>query len=406
MNNRSLVVELFFAGATEDLPRYQLISVVVANAMLYAVFVLSACWAILSFALLGSGALAAYEMAACIVALLLSLLIRVVGFSRLKHLIVLFTFSYYASVNIACGFGTGVEFYLGPIVGASLLVLAEASSRVFVINLVGLLLLGALNFVAMGYVEPVLQIDPEAHHRGYLASIFFVTAAVLALFRAYQFQASAMLGELEGESERSQLLLKAVLPTAIAARISGGENRIADSHAGVSVLFADLQGFTSMSSKLAPLQLVDTLDDIYSRIDELATEFRIEKIKTIGDCYMAAGGVFDAEHDPADMVEFALKIISLVRSYGEQIGYPLSVRIGIGYGQVVSGVIGRSRKTFDLWGETVNLASRMESTGEANRIQVTESLYWRLKNVYRFERRESVSVKGVGDIDTYVLVEG
>lgn len=120
--------------------------------------------------------------------------------------------------------------------------------------------------------------------------------------------------------------------------------------------------------------MVESLDSLFSEIDTAATEHNVEKIKTIGDCYMAAGGVTAPNVTPERVIEFAKELLVIVNKFKDATGFPVNVRIGISYGQVISGVIGKSKKTFDLWGETVNLASRMESTGLAGRIQVTESL--------------------------------
>jgi class 3 adenylate cyclase len=203
-------------------------------------------------------------------------------------------------------------------------------------------------------------------------------------------------------------LLENLLPPSIAARLSQGERIIADSHAEASVLFADLHGFSALTHRLSPTHLVEVLNRLFSRFDEAAARHGIEKIKTIGDCYMAATGVLDEEarHVPVRvdaMAELALEMLTAAEALSAEIGLSLALRIGISTGAVVSGVIGTRRFNFDVWGDTVNLASQMESTGVAGRIQVTEATYWRLRGAYRLEPRGEVELKGGGHAPTYFL---
>ncbi len=207
------------------------------------------------------------------------------------------------------------------------------------------------------------------------------------------------------ERERSERLLLNVLPAPIAARLKQGEEVIADGFPEVTVLFADLVDFTRRSQETTPERVVRVLDDLFSALDQLAERHGLEKIKTIGDAYMAVGGLPEPRPDHAQAVaEMALDVREEVARHLDPGGEPLAVRIGIDTGPVVAGVIGRRKFSYDLWGDTVNTASRMESQGVAGCIQVTDRAYRRLRDRYRFERRGPVQVKGKGELVTWFLV--
>jgi class 3 adenylate cyclase len=207
------------------------------------------------------------------------------------------------------------------------------------------------------------------------------------------------------ERERSERLLLNVLPAPIAARLKQGEEVIADGFPEVTVLFADLVDFTRRSQETTPERVVRVLDDLFSALDQLAERHGLEKIKTVGDAYMAVGGLPEPRPDHARAVaEMALDVREEVARHLDPGGEPLAVRIGIDTGPVVAGVIGRRKFSYDLWGDTVNTASRMESQGLAGCIQVTDRVYRRLRGRYRFERRGPVQVKGKGELLTWFLV--
>jgi len=207
------------------------------------------------------------------------------------------------------------------------------------------------------------------------------------------------------ERERSERLLLNVLPAPIAARLKQGEEVIADGFPDVTVLFADLVDFTRRSQETTPERVVRVLDDLFSALDQLAERHGLEKIKTVGDAYMAVGGLPEPRPDHAQAVaEMALDVREEVARHLDPGGEPLAVRIGIDTGPVVAGVIGRRKFSYDLWGDTVNTASRMESQGMAGCIQVTDRAYRRLRDRYRFERRGPVQVKGKGELVTWFLV--
>ena len=210
--------------------------------------------------------------------------------------------------------------------------------------------------------------------------------------------------QLDAERRRANDLIEALFPTRIAERLEAGEKVIAESHAEASVLFSDLVGFTTLTEKLCPGQLVEVLNDYFSMLDQLTEKHGVEKIKTIGDAYMVVSGLSESERNTAEHIaDFALEMRDAIQEYAEQHHFPLALRIGISTGQVISGVIGLKKPSFDLWGETVNLASRMESHSEPGQIQVSEAMYWRLHERYELTCRGGIEVKGLGRLETYFL---
>ena len=206
------------------------------------------------------------------------------------------------------------------------------------------------------------------------------------------------------EQEKSELLLLNILPKPIADRLKQNPQSIADSFADVTVLFADLVNFTRLSEQISPTELVEMLNRIFSAFDVLAEKHGLEKIKTIGDSYMVVGGLPMVRPDHAEAIaEMALDMISEIVRFNAEFNEAFNIRIGINTGPVVAGVIGIKKFIYDLWGDAVNTASRMESHGVPGRIQVTEATYKRLQNQYVFEERGVISVKGKGEMMTYFL---
>ena len=202
----------------------------------------------------------------------------------------------------------------------------------------------------------------------------------------------------------NQRLLLNVLPAAIAEKLKKQTGIIAERYDDVSVLFADLVGFTPLSATLQPVQLLELLNRVFSGFDVLASERGLEKIKTIGDAYMVAGGLPDPQPDHlARMAELALEMQkSMAPHQAEYEG--LSLRIGLHAGSAIAGVIGIRKFIYDVWGDTVNTASRLESHGVPGRVQVSETVYERLRSRFDFEPRGVVDLKGKGPMKTYLLI--
>jgi adenylate cyclase len=243
-----------------------------------------------------------------------------------------------------------------------------------------------------------------------IANNFFLMSTILAggpitfLFEKLSRMQYLADQELASERQRGDLLIENMLPRHIAARLKAGERMLAESHAEVTVIFADLVGFTNLAKTLAPPQMVELLNDIFSIMDGLVEKHGLDKIKTMGDSYMAVGGIADPAGSVDAVAEFALDMMEEVSAYGRQCAYPLTLRVGIHTGEVIGGVIGLKKFSYDLWGETVNLASRLEAQSEAGQIQVSDATYRRLRGRYLFRARGPINVKGIGEISTHFLL--
>ena len=214
--------------------------------------------------------------------------------------------------------------------------------------------------------------------------------------------AAREVAEAKAEAER---LLYSILPSPIADRLRVGERVIADRFDDASLLIADIVGFTQLSSSMSPVELVGLLNDTFSMCDELVERHGLEKVKTIGDAYMVIGGVpVESDDHIARVADFALDMVAAVGSQVHPLQRHISMRIGINCGPVVAGVIGTKRTIYDVWGDTVNMASRMESLCLPGRIQVTSAVHERLKDGYEFESRGLIEIKGKGALEAWFLL--
>ena len=209
---------------------------------------------------------------------------------------------------------------------------------------------------------------------------------------------------LEFEKEKSERLLLNILPLAIAERLKQGDHTIAERYESVTVLFADLIGFTTFANRTDPEQLVSLLNNLFSRFDHIAERHGLEKIKTIGDSYLVVGGLPEIRADHAEAVaEMALEMLTALEDLNLEQGTNLAMRIGLNSGPVVAGVIGRKKFTYDLWGSAVNLAARMQSSGLPNRIHLPADTYELLRGKFQLTERGLTECKGLGPIRTYFL---
>ncbi len=212
--------------------------------------------------------------------------------------------------------------------------------------------------------------------------------------------------DLDEQRAHSEKLLHNILPVLIADRLKEGEVSIAETFPEVTVLFADLVGFTKLSASMHPQKLVDILNNIFGRFDEMLAEFGLEKIKTIGDCYMVVGGV--PERSPIhcqQVARFALAALKSLDQYNQESGQSLQMRMGIHTGTVVAGIVGKQKYSYDLWGDVVNIASRLESTSLPGRIHVANAVRARLLDDFELEERGQVEIRGLGSTQTFFLIQ-
>jgi class 3 adenylate cyclase len=215
----------------------------------------------------------------------------------------------------------------------------------------------------------------------------------------------AYLAELQAERANSDRLLLNVLPKAVADRLKQGERTIVDSFRDATVVFADIVGFTSFSANMAPSRTVQLLNDLFSGFDKLAETYQLEKIKTIGDSYMVVGGIPTPSPEHAERcASMALDMLEVLKHFNHRNSTNLDLRVGLNSGPVVAGIIGTKKFSYDLWGDTVNVASRMESQGQPGMIQVSPTTYALLAGRFIFEDRGTIEVKNRGLMKTYNLI--
>lgn len=303
------------------------------------------------------------------------------------------------------GSGAPAHLFFLPIIGACFAIFPRRQRRAMWIGTVlGLLGLGAAIWMRWN-VEPWLPITrPDK-----LVNVdVLVTAgaALLTLVVAWTMRETTDRAEdrIVEEQARAESLLLNILPEPIALRLKASPGSIADAFDEVTVMFADLVGFTPLSAKLPPDELVALMDRIFKEFDALAEQHGLEKIKTIGDAYMAVGGLPTERQDHAEAVaRFALDLSAEISRFDSTFGHPLAVRVGIDTGPVIAGIIGRNKFIYDLWGDTVNIASRMESSGVPGEIQVSESTWRKLKDNFQLRERGRIDIKGKGPMNTWIL---
>jgi class 3 adenylate cyclase len=260
------------------------------------------------------------------------------------------------------------------------------------------------------YVLPITLRRAPVEYAGAWTQVFLLACATVIAITASRFTSHLREQEfmsrqaLAEEERKSEHLLLNILPAAIADRLKEKEQSIADGFAEVSILFADIVGFTRMSAHMPPNAVVAMLNEIFSTFDQLTERHRLEKIKTIGDAYMVVGGLPEPRSDHLQAIaELALDMRETIARLPPRNGEQLQIRIGISTGPVVAGVIGRKKFAYDLWGDAVNTAARMESSGVPGCIQVSPAVYLGLREHYVLEERGTLSIKGKGDMTTYFL---
>ncbi|MEX2523636.1 MAG: adenylate/guanylate cyclase domain-containing protein [Gammaproteobacteria bacterium] len=316
----------------------------------------------------------------------------------------------YISTNIQIYLLT---YYLGTVTGMHLLHIMMISFAGFFfaretrLRLFSLLAMPVLLFFIEYFLftpgNTPIELNPAMIHFLYFTLSATTFILVMVFFSLFYKEILRTEDLLQKEYQRSESLLLNILPKQIADRLKQKEHTIADSYSSVTILFADLVGFTDMAAKLHPEMLVDQLNRIYQEYDALLEKYDVEKIKTLGDAYMIAGGLPVARDDHMELIaHLALDMRDLVKKQNIA-DRKLDLRIGFHSGPVVAGVIGNRKFSYDVWGDTVNIASRLESTGVPGTIQVSGTCYEELKDKFHLEERGEIDVKGVGKMRTYFL---
>lgn len=252
------------------------------------------------------------------------------------------------------------------------------------------------NFIVLSYATWLLE--AVACYGG------FIQAGISRTVFMQQKVISEQREKLNREYQRSENLLHNILPRSVAERLKGEQAIIADHFDAITVLFADIVDFTILSERLSPTELVHLLNRIFSIFDSLAEQYRLEKIKTIGDAYMVAGGIPVPQSDHLEAIaDFALEMLQQLARFNAKYKEDFKLRVGIHTGPAVAGVIGVKKFVYDIWGDTVNTASRMESHGIAGEIQTSEKTYLFLRDKYALKERGVIDIKGKGKMKTYLL---
>ena len=275
-----------------------------------------------------------------------------------------------------------------------------SQTRRFVIGIAALYVVTAAVLVGFESQLASGRAAPEPLVPAFLAANFFIVSVLMLTFALRQ-----VFELLRVERQRSESLLLNVLPASIARRLKTDSGVIADAYAECTVLFADIEGFTRHSRQVGPHELVAELNEIFSAFDELADAAGVEKIKTIGDGYMAVAGAPVPRPDHLEAVcDLALEMVKASEDLATRSGARLRIRVGVNTGPLVAGVIGTSKFSFDLWGATVNLASRLESNGVVGTVQVSRAVVDAAGDRFVFEETGIKEMKGEGPVETFVLV--
>jgi class 3 adenylate cyclase len=306
------------------------------------------------------------------------------------------------------GWDAGFQYYLFIIVIIPFLFRPIADNRIKKIITYLSASISIISFLALDVLFrkniPLYSIDPIVLR--IINAINIVGTMIVLGECSYSFHKSIIKAEDSAEKQflRAEYLLHNILPVSIADRLKKTSQTIADGFDCVTVLFADIVDFTKIASKLSPESVVDILNKLFTMFDEMTERFGLEKIKTIGDAYMVAAGIPERnDHHALATADFALEMMKELSSFNAQNKIDLKLRVGINSGYVVAGVIGKKKFIYDLWGDAVNLASRMESHGIVGEIQVTENTYMLLRANYVLQKRGEIEIKGKGQIMTYLL---
>ena len=252
------------------------------------------------------------------------------------------------------------------------------------------------------FLQPYVRLG---NHLSPNVVIFFFVINLLGVSSLVFLMVSYFVGQKNRFQEKSETLLLNILPKEIAAILKNESRTIADHYGEASVLFADMVGFTPLSAQLPPVEMVELLNEVFSYFDSLVDKYNVEKIRTIGDSYMVASGVPRGRPDHAQaLVRMALEMRDYISSHTFRNGQRVSFRIGINSGSMIAGVIGRRKFVYDVWGDAVNIASRMESHGLGNAVQITQATYELIKDEFRCEPRGTVNVKGKGEMEVWLVV--
>jgi adenylate cyclase len=347
-----------------------------------------------------------FNIPVCVALAAVSMLIkRKVSNASIALFFVILIVQLFSVANLFLGKESGIHYFLFCIMPFLIIAFPQKKELAFIIpigtmDLLAFVFTEYAPFNSPFHVEPSWEKLTFIHMASTTGTMLLISALVLILY----LDISRAKNALAREHSRSESLLLNILPGPIAHRLKASPDVIAETYQEASVLFADIAGFTALAARFRPNELVAILNRYFSGYDELAEKYGVEKIKTIGDAYMAAAGIPQVRDDHATaLIRMASEMLEMTGEISRHSGLDLAIRIGINSGEVTAGVIGKKKFIYDLWGDTVNIASRMESHGLPGRIQVSPRTYHLLKGQFAFEHRGRIEIKGRGELDAYLL---
>ncbi|MCB1177678.1 MAG: adenylate/guanylate cyclase domain-containing protein [Leptospiraceae bacterium] len=327
------------------------------------------------------------------------------GKFQLGKPILIITANLHATLNFL-SFGNEVRInwlFLTLFILPLLLYTSNEKREILIFSLIPLIFWGIAEEY-LKYNEPFIKMNSEQINFWFWVNTILIFILLWGAF--YNFFISTHEAEelFEKEKERSENLLLNILPLPIAEKLKKGEKVIAEHYENTTVLFSDIVGFTQFSANIPPRELVMVLNDLFSEFDDLTKKHKVEKIKTIGDAYMVAGGIPGEDPNHAkNIILFAIDMKKALEKWQKKKNINLGLRIGVHSGDLIAGIIGKNKFIYDIWGDTVNTASRMESHGENGKIHLSSSTYELLKDEFDFIPRGMINVKGKGELNTYFL---
>ena len=325
------------------------------------------------------------------------------SFKWARFLLISISFAYISIVVLLLGVGSGTELYivLFPFVFGN--IFAGYEGREFLFFLITTFLFYSVSVFTISEMGSFLDVSSKVFEAVQVTVMY--NLLIVAILFSYVFwkQSGSLYRKIVTEKQNSERLLLNILPNKIAERLKTGESPIVDKYSNITIMFADIVNFTNLTKSLSPTDLVNLLDRIFSDLDDLAEKYGLEKIKTIGDEYMVVGGLNKIDESHCNKVaNMALEINEILSSKKYQ-KHKLQLRIGMHSGVAIAGIIGKKKFSYDLWGETVNLASRFESHGSPGKIHISESSYKLLKNKFHIKDNGTILLKNHGRMKSFFL---